>query len=135
MLGVGACTDSNYAHQFNAPGTLAPIADFGLLRRAADAAERLGYPVRVGNVLSSDVFYDEDPTASERWAKMGVLAVEMESAALYLNAMRARKRALTILTVTDVVSRGEALTAEERQESLTQMMEVALSLAAPDPRA
>lgn len=135
VLGVGACTDSNYAHQFNAPGTLAPIADFGLLRRAADAAERLGYPVRVGNVLSSDVFYDEDPTASERWAKMGVLAVEMESAALYLNAMRARKRALTILTVTDVVSRGEALTAEERQESLTQMMEVALSLAAPDPRA
>ena len=135
VLGMGACTDSNYAHQFNAPGTLAPIADFGLLRRAADAAERLGYPVRVGNVLSSDVFYDEDPTASERWAKMGVLAVEMESAALYLNAMRARKRALTILTVTDVVSRGEALTAEERQESLTQMMEVALSLAAPDPRA
>ena len=105
------------------------------VRPAADAAERLGYPVRVGNVLSSDVFYDEDPTASERWAKMGVLAVEMESAALYLNAMRARKRALTILTVTDVVSRGEALTAEERQESLTQMMEVALSLAAPDPRA
>ena len=86
-------------------------------------------------MLSSDVFYDEDPTASERWAKMGVLAVEMESAALYLNAMRARKRALTILTVTDVASRGEALTAEERQESLTQMMEVALSLAAPDPRA
>jgi hypothetical protein len=87
----------------------------------------------VGNVLSSDVFYNDDRTAEQRWAKMGVLAVEMESAALYLNAMRARRRALTILTVTDVVSRGEALTAEERQESLTQMMEVALSLATPDP--
>ncbi|NLH91583.1 MAG: purine-nucleoside phosphorylase [Atopobium sp.] len=135
VLVMGACTDSNYAHQFNVPGTLAPIADFGLLRRAANAAECLEYPVRVGNVLSSDVFYNDDRTSSERWAKMGVLAVEMESAALYLNAMRARKRALTILTVTDISSRGEALTAEERQESLTQMMEVALSLTAPNSRA
>ena len=132
VLGMGACTDSNYAHQFNVPGTLAPIADFGLLSRAAAAGARLGYPTRVGNVLSSDVFYNDDPTAEQRWAKMGVLAVEMESAALYLNAMRAHKRALTVLTVTDVVSLGEALTAEERQESLTQMMEVALSLALPE---
>ena len=132
VLGMGACTDSNYAHQFNVPGTLVPIADFGLLSRAAAAGARLGYPTRVGNVLSSDVFYNDDPTAEQRWAKMGVLAVEMESAALYLNAMRAHKRALTVLTVTDVVSRGEALTAEERQESLTQMMEVALSLALPE---
>lgn len=132
VLGMGACTDSNYAHQFNVPGTLAPIADFDLLSRAAAAGARLGYPTRVGNVLSSDVFYNDDPTAEQRWAKMGVLAVEMESAALYLNAMRAHKRALTVLTVTDVVSRGEALTAEERQESLTQMMEVALSLALPE---
>ncbi len=135
VLGMGACTDSNYAHQFKVPGTLAPIADFGLLRGAADAAERLGYPTRVGNVLSSDVFYNDDHTASERWAKMGVLVVEMESAALYLNAMRARKRALTILTVSDIPARGEAITAEERQESLTQMMEVALSLATPDSKA
>ena len=132
VLGMGACTDSNYAHQFNVPGTLAPIADFGLLSRAAAAGARLGYLARVGNVLSSDVFYNDDPTAEQRWAKMGVLAVEMESAALYLNAMRAHKRALTVLTVTDVVSRGEALSAEERQESLTQMMEVALSLAKPE---
>jgi purine-nucleoside phosphorylase len=132
VLGMGACTDSNYAHQFNVPGTLAPIADFDLLRRASDAAERLGCPARVGNVLSSDVFYNDDRTAEQRWSKMGVLAVEMESAALYLNAMRAGKRALTVLTVTDVASRGEALTAEERQESLTQMMEVALSLAKPE---
>ena len=132
VLGMGACTDSNYAHQFNVPGTLAPIADFGLLNRAAAAGARLGYPTRVGNVLSSDVFYNDDPTAEQRWAKMGVLAVEMESAALYLNAMRAHKRALTVLTVTDVVSSGEAITAEERQESLTQMMEVALSLALPE---
>ncbi|MCH3956445.1 MAG: purine-nucleoside phosphorylase [Olsenella sp.] len=135
VLGMGACTDSNYAHQFKVPGTLAPIADFGLLCGAADAAERLGYPTRVGNVLSSDVFYNDDHTASERWAKMGVLVVEMESAALYLNAMRARKRALTILTVSDIPARREAITAEERQESLTQMMEVALSLATPDSKA
>ena len=132
VLGMGACTDSNYAYQFNVPGTIAPIADFDLLSRAAAAGTRLGYPTRVGNVLSSDVFYNDDPEAGHRWAKMGVLAVEMESAALYLNAMRAHKRALTVLTVTDVVSRGEALTAEERQESLTQMMEVALSLALPE---
>ena len=132
VLGMGACTDSNYAYQFNVPGTIAPIADFDLLSRAAAAGARLGYPTRVGNVLSSDVFYNDDPEAEQRWAKMGVLAVEMESAALYLNAMRAHKRALTVLTVTDVVSRGEALTAEERQESLTQMMEVALSLALPE---
>lgn len=90
VLGMGVCTDSNYAHQFNAPGTLAPIADFGLLRRAADAAERLGYPVRVGNVLSSDVFYDEHPTASERWAKMGVLPWRWNRRRS-TNAMRARE--------------------------------------------
>lgn len=129
VLGEGACTDSNYAQQFRAPGTLAPIADFGLLRKAADAADRLGYPVRVGNVVSSDVFYNDDETVNDRWARMGVLAVEMESAALYLNAMRARKKALTILTISDKPATGESLSAQERQESLTRMMEVALTLA------
>lgn len=129
VLGMGACTDSNYASQFGAPGTLAPIADFELLRGAADAAAELGYPVRVGNVVSSDVFYNDDPSVNERWAHMGALAVEMESAALYLNAMRARKRALTILTITDQLTSDEHLGATERQEGLTRMMDVALKLA------
>lgn len=129
ILGMGACTDSNYASQFGAPGTLAPIADFELLRGAADAAAELGYPVRVGNVVSSDVFYNDDPSVNERWAHMGALAVEMESAALYLNAMRARKRALTILTITDQLTTDEHLDATERQEGLTRMMDVALKLA------
>lgn len=129
VLGEGACTDSNYAQQFRAPGTLAPIADFGLLRKAADAADCLGYPVRVGNVVSSDVFYNDDETVNDRWARMGVLAVEMESAALYLNAMRAHKKALTILTISDKPATGESLSAQERQESLTRMMEIALILA------
>lgn len=129
VLGEGACTDSNYAQQFRAPGTLAPIADFGLLRKAADVADCLGYPVRVGNVVSSDVFYNDNETVNDRWARMGVLAVEMESAALYLNAMRARKKALTILTISDKPASGESLSAQERQESLTRMMEIALTLA------
>lgn len=129
VLGEGACTDSNYAQQFRAPGTLAPIADFGLLRKAADVADCLGYPVRVGNVVSSDVFYNDNETVNDRWARMGVLAVEMESAALYLNAMRARKKALTILTISDKPATGESLSAQERQESLTRMMEIALTLA------
>ncbi|MGI6230691.1 MAG: purine-nucleoside phosphorylase [Tractidigestivibacter sp.] len=129
VLAQGACTDSNYANQFNAPGTLAPIADFGLLRGAAEQAERLGYPVQVGNVVSSDAFYNDDETVNGRWARMGALAVEMESAALYLNAMRAGKRALTILTITDQLVTDEHLSSEERQEGLVRMMEVALGLA------
>lgn len=130
VIGMGACTDSNYAAQFRMPGTLAPIADFGLLRKAVESAERLGYDYKVGNVLSSDVFYNDDETVNERWASMGVLAVEMESVALYLNAVRARKHALCLLTVSDLPLSGEGLPAEDRQTSFTQMMEVALEVAA-----
>ncbi len=130
VIGMGACTDSNYAAQFRIPGTLAPIADFGLLRKAVESAERLGYDYKVGNVLSSDVFYNDDETVNERWASMGVLAVEMESVALYLNAIRARKHALCLLTVSDLPLSGEGLPAEDRQTSFTQMMEVALEVAA-----
>lgn len=132
VIGMGACTDSNYAAQFNMPGTYAPIADYDLLRRAVNKAEELGVPTRVGNVLSADAFYNADPTVNERWASMGVLAVEMEAAALYLNAAYAKKRALCLLTVSDLPLSGEALPAEERQTSFTQMMEVALSLAIPE---
>lgn len=130
VIGMGACTDSNFAAQFRMPGTLAPIADFGLLRKAVESAERLGYDYKVGNVLSSDVFYNDDETVNERWASMGVLAVEMESVALYLNAIRARKHALCLLTVSDLPLSGEGLPAEDRQTSFTQMMEVALEVAA-----
>ena len=129
VVGVGACTDSNYAAQFRLPGTFAPIASFRLAEKAVQAARRLGGPVRAGNVLSSDLFYGDDETSLETWKKMGVLAVEMESAALYMNAARAGKEALCLLTISDCPLRGEALPAEERQTSFTQMMEIALETA------
>ncbi len=136
VLGQGACTDSNYAHQFGLPGVFAPIADFSLLRACAEVAERLGLPCRVGNLLSTDCFYGDDADLPESrrvnalWAKMGVLAVEMEAAALYCNAARAGRRALAICTVSDHLVTGESLSAEERQTSFTEMMELALETAA-----
>ena len=129
VIGMSSSTDSNYPTQYGMPGTIAPTADFGLLSKAVAGAEKLGYPVRVGNILASDVFYTVDNSHS-KWASMDVLAVEMESAALYLNAMYAHKHALTLLTISDLPLTGEALTAEERQTSFTQMMEVALSVVA-----
>ena len=129
VIGMSSSTDSNYPSQYGMPGIIAPTADFGLLSKAVAGAEKLGYPVRVGNILASDVFYTVDNSHS-KWACMDVLAVEMESAALYLNAMYAHKHALTLLTISDLPLTGEALTAEERQTSFTQMMEVALSVVA-----
>ncbi|QEY33786.1 purine-nucleoside phosphorylase [Caproiciproducens galactitolivorans] len=129
VIGMGACTDSNYASQYCLPGTFAPIASYGLLSRAVKEAERLKYPVKVGNILSSDVFYGDDGDALAKWKKMGVLAVEMEAAALYMNAARAGKNALCMLTISDCPFTGESLSAEDRQTSFTQMMEIALSLA------
>lgn len=128
VIGQAACTDSNFAAQYKLPGTFAPIADFSLVRRAAEVAEQLGANYHVGNLLSSDVFYSER-AASQAWADMGVLGVEMEAAALYLNAIAAGKRALGIMTVSDLVLREGALPAEERQNSFTQMMEIALETA------
>ena len=129
VIGMSSSTDSNYPSQYGMPGTIAPTADFDLLSKAVAGAEKLGYPVRVGNILASDVFYTVD-NSLPKWASMDVLAVEMESAALYLNAMHAHKHALTLLTISDLPLTGEALTAEERQTSFTQMMEVALSVVA-----
>lgn len=129
VIGMSSSTDSNYPSQYGMPGTIAPTADFGLLSKAVAGAEKLGYPVRVGNILASDVFYTVDNSLT-KWASMDVLAVEMESAALYLNAMYAHKHALTLLTISDLPLTGEVLTAEERQTSFTQMMEVALSVVA-----
>ncbi len=128
ILAMGACTDSNYGSQFGLPGTFAPLADFKLLRGAAETCDKLGIRYKVGNVLSSDVFYAETPQA-DKWIKMGVLAVEMEAAALYMNAARAGKRALTICTISDHVILGENTSPEEREKTFTNMMKVALSIA------
>lgn len=128
VAAIGACTDSNYAAQYRLPGTFAPTADYGLLSRAVVEAEKLGINIKVGNVLSSDVFYGDDENALKVWSKMGILAVEMEAAALYMNAARAGKHALCLLTISDCPFTGEALSAEERETGFTQMMELALSL-------
>ena len=127
VIAQGACTDSNYGAQFGLPGTFAPIADFDLLRKAAAACEQRGLHYMVGNILSSDVFYSDNPQ-SESWRKMGVLAVEMEAAALYMNAARSGKRALVICTISDHILTGEEMSADERRTTFTNMMEVALSL-------
>ncbi|MBQ7269511.1 MAG: purine-nucleoside phosphorylase [Bacteroidales bacterium] len=127
VLAQGACTDSNYGAQFNLPGTFAPIADFSLLRKAADACDKLGVNYKVGNILSSDVFYPDTPT-TEQWRKMKVLAVEMEAAALYMNAARAGKKAIVICTISDHLLTGEETTPDERRTTFTNMMEVALAL-------
>ncbi|MCR4604146.1 MAG: purine-nucleoside phosphorylase [Prevotella sp.] len=127
VLAIGACTNSNYASQYELPGTFAPVADFSLLRAAADACDHFGYRYKVGNVLSSDTFYTEN-AHNDKWMNMGVLAIEMEASALYMNAARAGKRALVILTVSDHILTGEATTAEERQTTFTHMMDVAFSL-------
>lgn len=129
VAGMGACTNSNYAHQYQLPGTYAPIASFDLLERAVAAGREQGVELKVGNVLSSDTFYDDNDQATISWQKMGVLAVEMEAAALYMNAARANKKALCLLTISDLPLKGESLSAEERQTSFTQMMEIALAVA------
>ena len=129
VIGMGACTDSNYAYQYGLPGTFAPIADYELMNKAIETAKRQGTNVVVGNVLSSDVFYNADPTVNDRWRSMGVLAVEMEAAALYMNAAKAKKKALCMLTISDHIYTGEALCAEDRQLGFGKMMEIALELA------
>lgn len=128
VLAQAACTDSSYLKSFGLPGTYAPIGDYGLLRLAAEEAQRAGASCHVGNVLSTDVFYSDD-AVYEAWAAMGVLAVEMEAAGLYANAAKAHKRALGIMTVSDKPLTGEGLPAIERETSFTQMMEIALNVA------
>ena len=127
VVATGACTNSNYAAQYELPGTYAPIADFSLARKAVEACERMGYRHKVGNVLSSDTFYGAN-SHIDRWQKMGVLAVEMEIAILYMNAAYADRQALGICTVSDHIITGEATTAEERQTTFTKMMDVAFAI-------
>ena len=129
VFAMGASTNSDYARQFQLPGTFAPIADYGLLKTAIDKAEEVGATYHVGNILSSDTFYDAQEDANDRWINMGVLCIEMETAGLYMNAAKAGKKALGMFTVSDHILTHEALSAEERQNSFTQMMEVALKTA------
>lgn len=129
VIAMGACTDSNYASQFNLPGTFAPIADYELLRKATDCADNMKISTSVGNIVSSDVFYNDNNDVNESWKKMGVLAVDMETAALYDNANRAGKKALSILTVSDHLFRDEHLLAEERSTLVDNMIKLALEIA------
>ena len=134
VLGMGACTNSAYARQYGLEGTFAPIADFSLLESAVALARERGVAYHVGNLLSSDTFYNDIPEQTLAWARMGVLAVEMEAAALYMNAARAGKRALAICTVSDSLVTGEATSAAERQSSFADMIELALDLAVKEKR-
>jgi len=130
VAGQGACTDSNFVHQFELNGTFAPIADYTLLSTAVETAKEHGVDMKVGNILSGDNFYSPaDCDSNDKWRDMGVMAVEMEAAGLYMNAARAGKRALCICTISDHIYRPEALSSEERQLSFTQMMEIALDTA------
>lgn len=129
VLGQGACTDSRWAAQYRLAGDFAPICSFETLQTCVETAKEMNLPYHVGNLLSSDVFYDDNEAANAGWQKMGVMAIEMEAAALYMNAARCGKKALAICTVSDHILTGEATTSMERQESFTQMMELALKTA------
>lgn len=130
VIGMGACTDSNYANQYGLGGTFAPIASYELMKEAVEQAESIGATYHVGNVVSSDTFYtDNGDEVNAAWKKMGVLCIEMEAAALYMNAARLGKNALGIFTISDEIYSGEKLSAEDRQTSFKQMMEIALNTA------
>ncbi len=129
VIAEGACTNSSWQNQYHLNGNFAPIASWELLSKAVRAADAQNKHYVVGNVLSSDPFYDADPNANEPWKNMEVLCVEMEAAALYMEAARSKKNALAILTISDDTLTGEALSSEERQVSFHEMMEIALDLA------
>ncbi len=129
VAGIGANTNSNFASQFGVNGSVAPVCSFELLRTAKTVADEMGISFKIGNLYSSDVFYDADENSLKKWADVGSLAVEMEAAALYLTAMKAGKRALAICTVSDLPFTGEGCSAEERQNTFTDMMKIALETA------
>ena len=130
VAGMSAYSNSNYGAQYGFRGNLAPCADYGLLKAAVEAGERLGATMRVGPIYSSDIFYDKtEPSPLQTLSKLGVLAVEMEAAALYMHAARAGKKALAICTISDIIEGGAVTTAEQRQTAFRDMMEVALTVA------
>lgn len=129
VFGVSASTDSNYVHTFGINGTYAPCADFDLLLKAKASADKLGLQVHAGNIVSCDVFYEQQEDWWQKWAQMGVLAVEMEAAALYMNAAYLGAKALCIVTISDHFITSEQSTSEEREKTFTDMMKVALETA------
>lgn len=129
IIGMGASTTSSFAVQYGLEGSFAPIADYTMLKIAVEEAEKIGASYTVGNILSSDIFYNANPDAQKKWERLGILGVEMEAAALYMNAAYAGKRALAICTVSDHLLTGESLDSEARQNSFTEMMEIALNTA------
>ena len=129
IIGMGASTTTNFAVQYNLEGTFAPIADYKMMKTAIEEAEKIGARYAVGNLLSSDIFYNANADAQKKWQKLGILGVEMEAAALYMNAAYAGKSALAICTVSDHLLTGESLDSEARQNSFTEMMEIALNTA------
>ena len=128
VIAMGACTNSNFASQYKLNGTFSPIADYDLLSRAVEVAKGQNKKVVVGNVLSSDTFYNDDDDASFAWKKMGVVCVEMEAAALYMNSARLNKKALCMFTISDHIYLDEILTAEQRQTGFSNMIEIALEM-------
>lgn len=129
VFGIGANTNSSYGTQYGVNGTIAPTCSYKLLKASVEVAEELGITPVIGNLLSSDTFYDADTEALIKWKNAGSLAVEMEAAALYLNAIHLGKNALAICTISDLPLTGESLCAEDRQNTFTQMMEIALETA------
>ena len=127
VIGMGACTNSNFASQYGLNGTFAPIASYSLLEKAVCKAKEMKLNCHVGNLLSSDTFYSDE--GSEEWQKMGVMAVEMEAAGLYMNASRLNKNALAICTISDHLLTGEETSAEERQSTFNDMITLALEVA------
>ena len=129
VVGLSASTDSSWQHTYNLSGNFAPCCDYDLLIKVKTASDKNKIPIRAGNIVSCDVFYEDDPDWWKSWAKMGVMAVEMEAAALYMNAARLGAKALTMLTISDHFVTGARLTAEEREKSFTDMMILALEAA------
>lgn len=135
VIGMGASTNSDFARQYHLPGTFSAVCSYKMLKECTETAEQMGITYHVGNLLSSDTFYSDEDNLPDGlkstacWSKMGVMAVEMEAAALYMNAARSGKNALAVCTVSDHILTGEATSAEQRQTSFTQMMELALKTA------
>lgn len=128
VIGMGASSDSNFSYQYDLPGHISAICDYDLLKKATDIASKKNIPVKVGNIFSSDIFYNQRADDWKKWEKMGILAVEMESYGLYLTAKANGARALAILTISDSFHFDKKTSPQEREKSFTKMMEIALEL-------
>jgi purine-nucleoside phosphorylase len=129
VFAMTTSTNSRFGEQYGLPGVYAPCASYELLTAAVDEAKKMGARYHVGNVLSADTYYDDDPHVLDKWHRMGIMAVEMEAAALYMTAARAGKRALALCTVSNSILTGEEMPVEERESALNEMIETALNTA------